>query len=337
MNKPDFAFPLNDPFTQSCIEELKNHPKRFVFTEGEDLRILQVAEKMVELEIGSPILLGKRDIITNIAQENGINLEFISMIDPATSPDLDLFIQRLEKIERFKGAKVANPHEMMSSPFYYASMMVQYGHADALIGGNTTSPAILLRATQQLIKPENDVPHIFAATLLIGRGLPHFGRDGYLLLSDTAITPEPSIEELTAIALTSADLSNRLFNIPPRVAMLSHSSKGSNPTPSAKRIAGATELARNQVMAKGLNINIDGEIQADVALDPNAAEIKVPHMDQKGPVDVLVFPSLDAAHISSKFVQLAQVPMTSCPDLIFGTVTALGLEALHSRERNKIH
>jgi len=311
MNKPDFAFPLNDPFTQSCIEELKNHPKRFVFTEGEDLRILQVAEKMVELEIGSPILLGKRDIITNIAQENGINLEFISMIDPATSPDLDLFIQRLEKIERFKGAKVANPHEMMSSPFYYASMMVQYGHADALIGGNTTSPAILLRATQQLIKPENDVPHIFAATLLIGRGLPHFGRDGYLLLSDTAITPEPSIEELTAIALTSADLSNRLFNIP--------------------------------------------QIQADVALDPNAAEIKVPHMDQKGPVDVLVFPSLDAAHISSKFVQhvtsakaygqfilglsrpVAQVPMTSCPDLIFGTVTALGLEALHSRERNKIH
>lgn len=351
MNAPDFSFSLNDPFTQLCIERLKRHPKRIVFSEGEDVRVLQVAQKMVELELGSPILLGNRDKIIQLAEDNQISLQFVNVIDPSTSSDLELFIKRLERIERFKGTTIANAREIMTSPFRFASMMIQYGHADAFIGGNQSKATSILRATQQLLKPDPAVPHVFATTLLIGRHLSNFGRDGYLLLADTAINPEPNIDELSAITLSSATFANRLFEVRPRVALLSHSSKGSNLTPSAQRVAAATELAHTKAVKNMIDVEIDGEIQADVALNPLAAEKKVPHMDKKGPVDVLVFPNLDSAHISSKLLQhvsgakaygqfilglnrpVAQIPMTAETDVIFGTVAALGAEAISSRER----
>ena len=351
MNKVKFPFSLSDPFTLSCIARLKEHPKRFVFSEGADLRVLQVAQKVVELEMGTPILLGDRDEILKIAKENKIDLEFINITDPKKSSDLDLFVKRLERIEKLKGVKLANPREMMTSPFRYACMMIQYGHADAYIGGNMSTATSVLRASQQLLKKDPDVPDVFAATILIGRQLKNFGRDGYLIFADTAINPEPSIEELSAITLSSATLANRLFDIRPRVALLSHSSKGSNSTPSAQRVAAATELAHSIAVQKMIDVEIDGEIQADVALNPRAAEKKVPHMDQKGPVDVLVFPTLDAAHIASKMIQHAggakaysqfilgltrpvvQVSMAISVDTLLGTVAALGVEAISSRER----
>lgn len=351
MATSDFPFSLNDPFTLSCIDRLKRHPKRIVFTEGEDIRILQVAEKLVELEIISPILLGDKEKITALANENNISLEFINITDPAKSSDFNLFVKRLEKIERYKGLTIANAEEIMTSPFRYASMMVQYGHADGMVGGNQSRATAILRSTQQLLKPDPTVPHVFAATLLLGKNLENFGRDGYLILADTAINPEPDIDELSAITLSTASLCNRLFDVRPRVALLSHSSKGSNLTPSAQRVAAAAELAHAKALKNRIEVEIDGEIQADVALDPLAAEKKVPHMDQKGPVDVLVFPNLDSAHISSKLLQhtggakaygqfimglnrpVVQLPMTAETDIIFGTVVTLGVEAISSRER----
>ena len=351
MNKPNFSFATEDPFTLSCIERLKRHPKRIVFSEGEDLRILQVAEKMVELEIGLPILLGVKTKIKSIAEENGINLKFINITNPSRSSDRELFKKRLERIERFKGLTVQNANDLISSPHRYAAMMVQYGHADGMVAGNLTHPAGILRAVQQVVKPCSDIPHVFATTLMLGRHLPHFGRDGHLLLADTAINPEPSIEELAAITLSCADLAKRLFEVEkPRVALLSHSTKGSNPTPSSQRMAAATELAHTNAVKNRLEIEIDGEIQADVALDPLAAEKKVPHMDQKGPVDALVFPNLDAAHISSKLLQhasgaqaygqfimglqrpVAQIPMTADTNMIFGTAVAIAIEAISANE-----
>lgn len=355
MNKPDFSSILNDPFTQTCISRLKSNQKRIVFSEGEDLRVLQVAEKMVQLEIASPMLIGNREKIDQLAQENGIDLTFVTRIEPRKSSDFPRFVSRLKKIESLKGARIANPEEMMASPHRYACMMVQYGHADAYIGGNKSHPSVILRAVHKCLKPDPRVPHAFACTLLIGRDLQNFGRDGYLFLADTAINPEPDIETLASITLASADFVTRLFpDVRPRAALLSHSSKGSNSTPSALRVAAAAELAHARAISTRQDVEIDGEIQADVALNPIAAEKKVPHMDQKGPVDVLVFPSLDAAHISSKLLQhaggavpygqfilgmsrpVAQIPMTCSPDTILGTALALAYEALNARRREDL-
>lgn len=350
MSKPNFEFSLNDPFTKRCFARLKAHPKRIVFSEGEDLRVLHVAEKMVELEIGVPILLGHKDSITKLAKDNNISLTFVSIIDPKKSSDLKVFCKRLERIEKYKGMTLSNAEEMITQPQRFAAMMVQYGQADGLISGNKCKPITIFRTIQQLLKPSQDVPNVFAVTLMLAPHLEHFGRDGYLLLADTAINPQPDIKELAAIATTSAVLANRLFEVSPRVAMLSHSTKGSNPTPSARVVSAAAELAHETAKRKMIDIQIDGELQADVALDPLAAERKAPHMDQKGDVDVLVFPNLDAAHISSKLLQhtsrakaygqfilglerpVAQVPVTIDEDCLLGTAAAIGIEAITANE-----
>ena len=346
MKRPDFEFPLNDPLTQSFFERLKRHLKRVVFSEGEDIRILYVAEKMVEMQIGLPILLGNKERIQKLASDHDINLDFVNITDPKESSDLDLFCKRFEKIEKYKGMHIENAREMISSPYRFAAMMVQYGHADAYVGGNSSKATTILRAVQQLLKPDADVPHVYATTLLLAPHLEHFGRNGYMLLADTAINPEPDTQELAAISVTSGVLAQRLFETHPRVVLLSHSTKGSNFTASARRVAAAAELAHDLSVRKMCPMEIDGELQADVALNPLAAEKKAPHMDQKGPVDALVFPNLDSAHISSKLLQhtsgakaygqfimglerpVAQIPVTADVDMILGTVAAVSIEAI---------
>lgn len=348
--EPNFSYTLENPFMQTCIERLKRHPKRIVFSEGEDLRILYVAEKMVQLEIGVPILLGKRENIIKLAEENDISLTFVGIIEPEKSSDIELFCKRLERIEKYKGMHLENAREMISHPIRFASMMVQYGQADGFIGGNKSNPSTIFRAIQQLIKPCKDIPDVFALTLFYAPHLHHFGREGHLMLADTGVNPEPDIQELSAIGLSSANLASRLFNVKPRVAYLSHSTKGSSSTPSAQKVAAAATLARETAVREHIEVEIDGEIQADVALDPTAAERKAPHMDQKGAVDVLVFPNLDAAHISSKLLQhtagayaygqfilglerpIAQLPVTASRDRILGTAIAVGIEAITVNE-----
>lgn len=350
MTDTDFDFVLNDSFTKSCFERLRNHPKRIVFSEGEDLRILQVAEMMVKLEIGVPILLGNRDRIEQMASENGIHLNFVLVLEPSKASDLDLFCRRLERIEKYKGIDIENAREMISQPHRFAAMMVQYGQADGFIGGNQSKPTTVLRAVQQLIKPDPNVPDLYASTLLLAPHLEHFGRSGYLLFADTAINPQPDVQELAAIAVSSGVFAGRLFNVTPRIALLSHSTKGSNLTHAARNVAAATELAQHKAKQQRVDLNIDGELQADVALDPAAAEKKAPHMDQKGPVDVLVFPNLDSAHISSKILQhtsgvraygqfimglrrpAAQVPVTASAASILGTAAAVGTEAITAND-----
>lgn len=351
MENADFSFTLNDPFIQSCIKRLKMHPKRIVFPEGEDLRVLQVAEKLVKLEIGVPILLGNRERIAKLAEDNGVHLTFVGIIDPNTSSDLELFCKRLEKIEKYKGMHLDNAQEMISHPLRFAAMMVQYGQADGYVGGNKSKPTTVFRALQQLVKPDKKVPQVFALTLLSAPHLEHFGREGHLMIADTAINPDPDIPELSAIALSSANLVNRLFEVKPRVVFLSHSTKSSNPTPSALKVAAAAELTREIVRKEKLDIEIDGELQADVALDPLAAERKAPHMEQKGAADALVFPNLDSAHISSKLLQhtagahaygqfilgldrpAAQVPVTTSADSLLGTSICIAIEAISANER----
>lgn len=350
MSHPDFPFCLEDQFTVDLFERLKRHPKRIVFTDAEDLRVLKVAEQMVKMEIGVPILLGDSLKIRSMAEEHGISLEFVNPLNPALSSDLDLFCNRLERIEKYKGMAIANAREMISHPHRFGAMMLQYGQADAMIAGNQSKPITILRALTTLVKPNKEVPHIYSLNIMRAPHLEHFGRDGTILMADTGVNPEPDIEELSGIAVTSAKLAQRYFPGRVRVAMLSHSTKGSNPTPSARKMAAASELAYQKVTQQYLDIEIDGEIQADVALDPLSAEQKAPHMDQKGPVDVLVYPNLDSAHIATKLLRhvggakaygqiimglmkpAAQVPITASCDTILGTVAAIGVEAISAHE-----
>ncbi|HEX5789704.1 MAG TPA: phosphate acyltransferase, partial [Luteolibacter sp.] len=288
---------------QHLLEQLRRHPKRVVFTEGEDSRVIRAAERLVQEQVVAPILLGNRERIQLIALEYKISLKHILIIDPPKASDFELFCRRVENMDRYRSRHLGDPREIVCRPHYFGALMVQYGQADAVVGGNQAVPAAYFRALIHTIKPLPTVPKIFGMTILMGKHLENLGGSGMLFLADTAMIPNPSMEELCSIALETGKFAQHALGRKPQIAMLSHSTKGSSRTPDALRVAAATSLAQSEAQKRYLDFDIDGEIQADVATDPHAAEIKISASVHRQPSDVLVFPNLDAAHISLKLLQ----------------------------------
>jgi phosphate acetyltransferase len=335
-----------NPVTQHLLEQLRRHPKRVVFTEGEDIRVIMAAARLVAEEAVAPILLGNRQRIRDLAAASGVSLKFVHIIDPPLASDFGLFCQRVENMARYRTMQIGDPAELVARPHYFGALMVQYGQADALVGGNQALPAAYFRALLHTIKPLPDVPKIFGVSILTGSHLKHLGGSDILFLADSGLIPNPDVSELAAIALETGKLARHFLGRKTYVAMLSHSTKGSAHTPDARRMAAAAALAQAEVLKQFLDISIEGELQADVALDPEAAEIKMPSAEARPTADVLVFPSLDAAHISLKLLQhvagaqnygqlilglsrpAAQVPRTATVETIFGTAAAIAVEAI---------
>jgi len=328
------------------LVQLRRHPKRVVFTEGEDLRVIEAAARLVREEVVAPILLGNRERIRALAAEHSIPLTFIHVIDPPLATDFGLFCQRVENMARYRAMPLGQTQELVARPHYFGALMVQYGQADAIVGGNQALPTAYFRALLHIIKPLPTVPKIFGVSILVGSHLQNLGGSGILMLADCALIPHPDVNELATIALETGKLAYHFLGRKPLVAMLSHSTKGSASTPDAQRMAAAAAQAQAEAARKFLDIEIEGELHADVALDPAAAEIKLPGAQARRTADVLVFPNLDAAHISLKLLQhvagaqsygqlilglsrpAAQVPRTATVETIFGTATAIAVEAI---------
>jgi phosphotransacetylase len=328
------------------LEQLRRHPKRVVFTEGEDIRVIEAAARLVREEVVAPILLGNRERIRALAAQHAIPLTFIHIIDPPLSSDFGLFCQRVENIARYRTLQLGQPEEIVARPHYFGALMVQYGQADAIVGGNQALPAAYFRALHHTIKPLSAVPKIFCVSILIGPHLNHLGGSGILLLADSGLISNPDVPELASIALETGKLARHFLGRKPFVAMVSHSTKGNAESMDARRMAAAAALAQAEASKQFLEIDIEGELQADVALDPEAAEVKLPGAHTRRTADVLVFPNLDAAHISLKLLQhvagaqtygrlilglsrpAAQVPRTATVETLFGTSVAIAVEAI---------
>ena len=328
------------------LDQLRRHPKRVVFTEGEDVRVIEAASLLVREEVVAPILLGDRQRIKALAAENSIPLNFIHIIDPPQASDFRLFCQRVENMARYRSVQTINPEEIVARPHYFGALMVQYGQADAIVGGNQATSTAYFRALLHTIKPLPNVPKIFGVSILVGPHLKNLGSSGILLLADCGLIPCPNVQELAAIALETGKLAHHFLGRTPLVALLSHSTKGSSTTPDAQRVAAATSLAQAEALKQFLDLDIEGELHADVALDPEAAEIKLPGAQTRRTADVLVFPNLDAAHIALNLLRhvagaqtygqlilglsrpAAQVPRTVTVESLFDTAAAVAVEAI---------
>lgn len=342
---PEPLQPAN-PVVVHLLDQLRSHPKRVVFTEGEDIRVIRAAARLVREGVVAPILIGDRANIHSLAAENRVPMKFINAIDPKQSSNFPLFCRRMENMDRFRDRRLGQAEDLVARPHYFGALMVQYGQADAIVGGNQAIPAAYFRALMNTIKPNNDVPKIFAVSLILAPHLRNIGQSGMLFLADTALLAEPEIQELGTIAVETGKLAQHFLGRKPTVAMLSHSTHGSSPSTSSRKMAAATGMARNMAAEKHLDLEITGEVQADVALDPVAAEFKLPGAEVRPSADVLVFPNLDASHIGLKLLQhtsdahvlshilmglsrpAAQIPRTATDDTIFGTAAAIAVEAI---------
>ena len=289
-------------FIGSIFEKLQRHPKRVVFPEGTEPRVLQAARQFYSLRLGVPILLGDRTKIKEAAERLNVSLQGIRIINPSESEDLETFAKRYELLRRNKGVRGNEAIEAMLKPNYYGAMMVAMHQADGLISGTNEISGSVLRPLFQIIKvaPQKTTA---SSCMIMEVEYSRFGENGVMFMADCGVIPEPTVDQLADIAVYTAELSRLVLNIKPRVAQLSISTKGSATHGSIGKVQAATALAQQKAKEKMLDAEFDGELQVDAALVPEIAARKLPDSHVAGKANVLVFPDLNSGNIASKLIQ----------------------------------
>ena len=289
-------------FIGSIIEKLQRHPKRIVFPEGTEPRVLQAARQYHSLRLGAPIVLGDRTKIKEIATALNVSLEGIRIINPAESEDLENFSRRFEILRRYKGMKSVEARDAMLQPNYFGAMMVAMHQADGFVSGTNQYVGSVLRPLFQIIKVAPQTLTASSCQILEVEDS-RYGENGVLFMADCGVIPEPTVEQLADIALSTAQLARHLLGVKPRVALLSFSTKGSSNHSSIGRIQAATALAEKNAFARQIEADLDGELQVDAALVPEIANRKAPGAKIAGNANVLIFPDLNSGNIASKLVR----------------------------------
>jgi phosphate acetyltransferase len=290
-------------FIGNVIEKLQRHPKRVVFPEGTEPRILQAARQFSALKLGAPIVLGDQAKVKEVAEGLNIPLDGIRVINPATSEDLDNFANRLFRLRREKGMRAPEAREAVQQPNYYGTMMVAMHQADGLISGASHITGSVLRPLFQIIKAAPDIATVSSCMIMEVEDT-RIGEAGVLFMADCGVVPDPTVEQLADIAISTARLARHMLGVRPRVALLSFSTKGSASHPSVGKVQAATAMAKRKAGQLFLEADFDGELQVDAALIPEIAERKLHDSKVAGHANVLIFPDLNSGNIASKLVRL---------------------------------
>ena len=287
-------------FIESVFRRLRRHPKRIVFPEGENLRALMAGRRFYELGLGVPILLGRRAVIGELARRERIPVDHLGIINPETSGDLPDFCRFLETLDRYKNLGLSDARELLLNPNYYASMMVQYGRADGVVGGVDSPTTSLLRPLLRVVKPAGG-QHLVSSCVIAETGREDIGHKGVLVMADCGVIPSPDVEQLAAIALQAGHLARQLTGEIPRVAMVGFSTRPNLPQAgSAEKMSAAAALARQKAQNRHIEIEIDGEFELDAAILAESARAKNVQSAVAGRANVIVLPDLNSGHIAGK-------------------------------------
>src|ERR1043166_8650801 len=227
-------------FIGNIIEKLQRHPKPLVFPEGAEPRVLQAARQFFSLRLGAPILLGDRTKIKQIAEDLNISLEGIRIINPSESEDLDNFARRFAALRSGKGLKEPEAREAIRQPNYFGAMMLAMHQADGLVSGTSHTTGSVLRPLFQIVKMAPQGTTASSCQIMEVEDS-RFGENGVLFMADCGVIPEPNVEQLADIAVSTAQLARQLLGIRPRVALLSFSTKGSASHPTIGRVQRSEE------------------------------------------------------------------------------------------------
>jgi len=285
---------LDNKLIRSITNRARRNPKKVVFAEAEHYKILKAAQQVRDEGIAEPILLGRKNRILELIEENALELVGITIIDPKSDTEEkrrnefgDIFFEKRQR----KGVTHFEARKLMRERNYFGSMLVEVGSADALVSGITRNYPSTLRPALQIIGTEEGVEKVAGMFIMNTK-------KGSLFLADTTININPTAEELANIATLTAKTVRR-FNMKPKIAMLSYSNFGSSQTPGSKKIIEATDLLKKE----NKNLVIDGEIQADFALNKEKREFVFPFSDLKENANILIFPNLEAGNIAYKLIQ----------------------------------
>ncbi len=286
-------------FSQRMRERAKKNPKKIVFPEGTDIRILQAARIIKDDGLAAGVtILGNPEQVKNLARQNNVSTEGLTILDIHGSIDLERFAEEYYELRKHKGMNPEEARDEIREPLKFGAMMVRLGLADAMVGGAVHATADLLRAALTIIKPAPGTKTASSCFVMYLAGT-NWGADGHFIFSDCGTNPDPTADELSEIAISAAQSCRDFLDAEPVVAMLSFSSYGSAQHAFVDKVKQALELARR----KEPSLLIDGEMQADAALVPEVAHAKVPGSKVGGRANVLIFPDLNAGNIAYKLVQ----------------------------------
>jgi malate dehydrogenase (oxaloacetate-decarboxylating)(NADP+) len=275
---------------RGVIHKAQAAPKRIVFPDGEEEKILRAAQIIMDEEIATPILLGSPDVINPRVKSLDLDLQGIEIVDPARGPRFDQYASTFFDLRKRKGITRDEARSMLRRPIDYGMMMVHSGDADGLVGGLTEPYPETIRPALQIVKSRPGISTIAGMYMLVFKNDVKF-------IADATVNVEPTAEQLADIALLAAE-KVKSFNIEPRIAMLSFSNFGSTRHPSAEKMARAAEMVKQRKP----DLMVDGEMMADTAVSPEILEELFPFSSLKGAANLLICPNLESANISYKLL-----------------------------------
>lgn len=278
------------------IEILKKNPKKIVFTEGTDPRILEAASRLLAGYFLHPILVGNEEEILKAAEENAFNIRGAEIIDPLKFERMDEMVEMFCELRKGKGVTPEKARETLKASNYFGTMLVKMGYADSLLGGATYSTADTVRPALQLIKTKPGHSIVSSCFILVRPAAT--GENEVLAMADCAININPTEDELVEIAGEAAECA-RIFGVDPKVAFLSYSTFGSGKGPEVDKMRNAAAKAK----IKYPDLPIEGELQFDAAVSPRVARTKCPGSEVAGHANTFIFPEISSGNIGYKIAQ----------------------------------
>lgn len=285
---------------QQIVARAKSNKQRIVLPEATEERTLKAADRVLADDIADIILIGNTDEIKKLAAEWGLeNIGKATIIDPENNPKSEEYATLLAELRKKKGMTIEQARELVKNPLYLGCMIIKTEGADGQISGALSTTGDTLRPALQIIKCSPGITCVSGAMLLVTKQ-PQYGDNGVIVMGDVAVTPMPDADQLSQIAVCTAQTAKSVAGFAePKVAMLSFSTKGSAKHEVVDKVVEATKLAKERCP----ELKIDGELQADAALVPSVGAKKAPGSDIAGNANVLVVPCLEVGNIAYKLVQ----------------------------------
>jgi malate dehydrogenase (oxaloacetate-decarboxylating)(NADP+) len=283
----------NDKLLRNLTNKAKQSPKRVVFAEADNYKILRSAQIVKEEGIATPILLGNIERIKRIMSENELDLGDVQIIDPREGcENMEEYAEYLYKKRQRRGITLFEAKKLLIDRNYYGACMVQFGRADALISGLTKNYVTTIKPALQIIGTEMGVNRVAGMYMMITEKGPVF-------FGDTTVNENPTVEELVDITVL-VERSVKQFNVNPRVAILSYSNFGSNEGPVPEKTRETVKILHKQYP----DMIVDGDMQANFALNSDLLADNFPFSTLNGkPANTLIFPNLESGNIAYKLLQ----------------------------------
>lgn len=271
----------------------RKDPKRIVFPDSQDPRILKAIETIQKQKIAHPVLIGDIKKLKQIAKKASCDINFsqLTVENPLESKKLKAYSEKLFEIRKDKGLTLKEAKKLIKTPEYFSTMMVYFEDADGMVAGAIHPTAVSIKPALQIIKTKEKFHKVSGLFFMVLE-------KRTLIFADAAITINPNSHDLADIASDTAETAKK-FGISPRIAFLSFSTKGSAQDPSIDKITEAVAITKD----RHPELVIDGELQVDSALVPEVAKRKCPDSPLKGQANVLIFPDLNSANIAYKLVE----------------------------------